>query len=148
MSTRLVTFLHLLKHKIFLPQLVVELLHDVGGLPHHGVLEVLELVPGILEVGLLEEEVPDTKTTKLRKKYQNILGKTALKNIIFSSESFEFYVYCKGLLKRWKESNPVLSRLGYLIVVGMCSMAPVWAIIPVSGLPLELFLVDRDILFS
>ena len=76
------------------------------------------------------------------------MGKTALKNIIFSSESFEFYVYCKGLLKRWKESNPVLSRLGYLIVVGMCSMAPVWAIIPVSGLPLELFLVDRDILFS
>ncbi len=42
-----------------LPEVSVELLHDVISLSHHGVLDVLELVPRVLEVRLFEEEIPE-----------------------------------------------------------------------------------------
>ena len=42
-----------------LPEVSVELLHDVASLSHHGVLHVLKLVPRVLEVRLFEEEIPE-----------------------------------------------------------------------------------------
>ncbi len=42
-----------------LPEVSVELLHDVAGLSHHGILHMLKLVPRVLEVRLFEEEIPD-----------------------------------------------------------------------------------------
>ena len=60
------TFLtSLIRSMTKLPEIRVELFHDVAPhVPHHGVLDVLELVPRVLEVGLFEEEIPARTNTR------------------------------------------------------------------------------------
>jgi hypothetical protein len=54
-----------------LPEIIIELLHDLGWLLQHGILQMLELVPRLLEVGLLKEEVPGKLEKKIKIKYMS-----------------------------------------------------------------------------